>query len=714
MARGGRCRRRSMTSQSHGSVSQPTHPAQAARLEMSVILPVPQEADIIRAVISLYADELRPYSRILKKRLAEHAGFKESEAKDFDAERLRVLCEASVNLNVRSEEGGEWSVELVGEEPTFVDIYDEIDVYSGETWLAAESYFPACTNKHDGTLPGGRYATALELAQRRLPFLAGFTLGRICHFTQIAISKRKLLGYANGRIVPYANSLSVVKAQCAKQQLPHVASSDVLPALPIADWNEARATLQNILATAMMQGSLSVPLSNIKRIFQSLHRIELSETALGHARLTDLLRDEKFHDVCTIQLQDRGYVVMPAQKPPAGTSAAAHPFLGDLTSKRQPLELASGVISCKSPGPAAPVQCTLINAVDSTQQFCPDEPLCLEDVDNFPMEEVSPTTAPFPFPTPSPQYMYSDSMRGSTYDWDRVCHPFGMALSACHNCEANVGKATQATQETISSPSQTFCPDEPLDLEAARQEAPKTWMSPAPCAAWTPSPQYSSQSFHSYRLVCGDTTAGSGTAQNQSRSTSAESRPSVVVSENERSSSSSSRSDSTSDGDHGKGNQDSHTIWPPLQLANRNNCQPSSTVFGHEPSGHACQDDQHVAWSVCQPAGSNIQQLQTIPLVGPQLPGGLSQLFFMSQTLPEGFTASCAASAHGPDDLTATGLADAINLGSEAHLAGTCRPCAHFHSSKGCKSALLCLFCHSCPPGELKRRQKAKKRFLKA
>merc|ERR550532_2450608 len=58
--------------------------------------------------MSLYTDELRPYSRILKKRLAEH-GFKITEAKEIDTGRLRVLCEDKASLNVKSEEGGEWS-----------------------------------------------------------------------------------------------------------------------------------------------------------------------------------------------------------------------------------------------------------------------------------------------------------------------------------------------------------------------------------------------------------------------------------------------------------------------------------------------------------------------------------------------------------------------------------------------------------------------------
>jgi len=46
------------------------------------------------------------------------------------------------------------------------------------------------------------------------------------------------------------------------------------------------------------------------------------------------------------------------------------------------------------------------------------------------------------------------------------------------------------------------------------------------------------------------------------------------------------------------------------------------------------------------------------------------------------------------------------------HRMGTCNPCAHFHSSKGCRNSSQCHFCHECPRGELKRRQRAKRRAL--
>merc|ERR1712048_399776 len=53
------------------------------------------------------------------------------------------------------------------------------------------------------------------------------------------------------------------------------------------------------------------------------------------------------------------------------------------------------------------------------------------------------------------------------------------------------------------------------------------------------------------------------------------------------------------------------------------------------------------------------------------------------------------------------GTPEMPTVGSLNHCTGTCRPCAHAHS-RGCKNGVQCNFCHLCPPGELKRRQKAR------
>jgi hypothetical protein len=287
--------------------------------------PMPCEADVLKAVTSLYNDGLRPYSRILRKRLVEQAQEAQAEmlgedgannVKDCDAGKLRALCEASLQLNVETEDWGEWSAVLVDREPNFIDIYDPVDDYPQELWTAAENYFKSLGESSDLALAGGRYASARALAQLRLPFLEGYSLGQVCHITQLAISQRKLLGYFNGAIVPYDRSTSMLKCRCAEQQRPLVdppvtASPEGPVQFQVADLATARLKLREILDSAALRGADQVPLSNIKRLFRSLYQMELSETALGHSKLTELLQDPRFSDICTVQLQDRGYAVVP-------------------------------------------------------------------------------------------------------------------------------------------------------------------------------------------------------------------------------------------------------------------------------------------------------------------------------------------------------------------------------------------------------------------
>merc|ERR1711972_182703 len=40
----------------------------------------------------------------------------------------------------------------------------------------------------------------------------------------------------------------------------------------------------------------------------------LSETALGHAKLSDLFQDARVHDLCTVKLHGQGYVLVPSQQ----------------------------------------------------------------------------------------------------------------------------------------------------------------------------------------------------------------------------------------------------------------------------------------------------------------------------------------------------------------------------------------------------------------
>jgi len=272
----------------------------------------PMEQEVLRAVESLYDDELKPYGRILRKRFIEHLEIAGGKADDVDLQHIRVVCESSTRLCTESEAGGEWSAVLCDRQPAFVDVYSQEDPYPEALWSEAAAHFAQFTGE-EGLLPGGRYACAQTLVQRGVAFIRGKSLGQVCHWVQLALGHRKILGYMNGAIAPYGQSRSCLKDSAAAHQssCTRAAGTSGTSEIQVATWDIARDCLRQILASAAVSGRDHVPLSNIKRLFRSRFTLELSETAFGHARLSDLLQTAAFHDICTVQLLDRGYVVSP-------------------------------------------------------------------------------------------------------------------------------------------------------------------------------------------------------------------------------------------------------------------------------------------------------------------------------------------------------------------------------------------------------------------
>lgn len=276
-----------------------------SKKNQTVALPV-TKAELHSAIQTLYADELKPYGRILRKRLAER---NVNAGKEVDLSLLRKFCEGDAELQVGSEEGGEWSALFMNVPEPFVDVYNKEDMYADSTWQAAAEYFDTLSAE-EGVLPGGRYACAQTLGSRGLPFFKDFTLGRICHFVQIAISTRKVLGYLNGGITSYSRSHSCMKDNAASHKA-SCAQPAIVSELTIASWKDARRCLKQILTESLQAGVDQVPLSNIKRICRSQFHIELSETSLGHSKLSDFLQDERLSNICTVRLLDQGYFVIP-------------------------------------------------------------------------------------------------------------------------------------------------------------------------------------------------------------------------------------------------------------------------------------------------------------------------------------------------------------------------------------------------------------------
>ncbi|CAE7815645.1 unnamed protein product [Symbiodinium sp. CCMP2456] len=338
----------------------------------------PDADEVLQCIESLYVDKLKPFGRILRKRVAERhvqIHLKEqhpfmpgaaTELPDVDIKHLKGLCDDSDQLDIAPEEGGDWSATFRGRAQVFVDIYSPEDDYSPETWQAAREYF-ASLPESEALLPGGRYSCAQALVQRELPFLGGFTLGEVCHLVQLAISKHKILGYCNGAVVPYSRSQSRVKEECAESQQPCIGAPkkedpSSLSSLALASLEKAREHLREILRDASSAPSNSgpsmVPLSNVKRLFRSRYQIELSETALGHSKLSELLQDRRFSDICEVQLQGQGYIVVQVQGKPEAepetealvpsryTGGPIGPVRDDPESQRTLGSLASLAVDC--------------------------------------------------------------------------------------------------------------------------------------------------------------------------------------------------------------------------------------------------------------------------------------------------------------------------------------------------------------------------------
>lgn len=288
-----------------------------------------EPTELMIAVESLYNDHLKPYGRILRKRFAEFRNVIGFQGEEVDVAGLRTACESCPWLCVELEDGGDWCALLVGRLPCFVDVYSPQDAYPERMWFDAALYFEllGSLGQEERSLPGGRYSCAQSLAARNLPFLQGFSLGQICHIVQLAISQRKLLGYHNGTVVPYASSQSKVKERCAERNKPCASTSRGMGPWPLATWDMVRGCLREIfcsIAPGAGTGLAMVSLSNIKRLFRARFHIELSETALGHSKLSELLQDARLSDICAVKLQGNGYIVTPPSPQPCQLHRRAH------------------------------------------------------------------------------------------------------------------------------------------------------------------------------------------------------------------------------------------------------------------------------------------------------------------------------------------------------------------------------------------------------
>jgi hypothetical protein len=119
--------------------------------------------------------------------------------------------------------------------------------------------------------------------------------------------------------------------------------------------------------------------------------MELSETAFGYSKVSDLLQDQRFQDICQVQLQGHGYVVVRKMPPNVislfnglHASTLSCNFLPDVTPRR--VELPAGAVEAEEealPEKDVPVSLMQVNspvtpAGEASPTWCLTPSTCFE------------------------------------------------------------------------------------------------------------------------------------------------------------------------------------------------------------------------------------------------------------------------------------------------------------------------------------------------
>merc|ERR1712070_1330478 len=274
--------------------------------------------------------------------------------------------------------------------------------------------------------------------------------------------------------------------------------------LTLATWETARTYLRIILSDSMKSGTDSVPLSNIKRIFRSQFSTELSETSLGHSKLSELLQDAKLSDICTVCLLEQGYFVVPqfslTQTMPAEAAAtrwsdfAYTPSLMDMTSQPFSFAQAERVVFCLDEPPNVD---EVSSEDESTVLSCPDDLLCLDEA--IMSGEAAPEAPQSQYFVLSPSALDKDGRVGSIvqntfiHQAETPVTPLLGAMKRSRSLPKNLG--SERSQWEASCHALRFKPEPAADakihdgLALIVPASPATAQSPAfPSPALTASP----------------------------------------------------------------------------------------------------------------------------------------------------------------------------------------------------------------------------------
>jgi hypothetical protein len=242
-----------------------------------------QKQMLLEAVKSLYKDQIMPHHMLVLRRFQENYGER------LSAQQLRHLCLEIPEIQVVATGELKHFDVMLHDPPEgfemFVDQLSPEDSYPPELWLQVQAFLEDEAQKPQTGWPGSRYEFA-KWMKSHLNCLAEYSLGQICHLVQMSISHRQLLGYRQGNIVSYELSDDCKKKSNAWLNVP----TQILPGeMYVQTWKQAG----ELIADLLEQNGGTVQLSSLKKMCRKEHNVELSESALGHAKLSEFLKDHR-------------------------------------------------------------------------------------------------------------------------------------------------------------------------------------------------------------------------------------------------------------------------------------------------------------------------------------------------------------------------------------------------------------------------------------
>jgi len=251
---------------------------------------------VLRAILSLYEDQVKPEARILKKRLEEHG------IRSTVQELFAVIRAYPEFFWLEGDTEGKWVAGLCELKGNFVDVASKEDdlLKDEELWWRLDCFVKVCRS-----LPGGRYECARELQQQHFIRDRSLSLGKLCHIVQLALDVQNIFGFnvKGNAIVPFEGSKSASKQQrCSANKLPERKLAKA--------WGLLRRNMQRIL---LKYGTVS--LSEVKNsgLFAGLSGEEpFDETTMGFPMLMSLLKDEHMQNLCKVEHLDGKLTVITA------------------------------------------------------------------------------------------------------------------------------------------------------------------------------------------------------------------------------------------------------------------------------------------------------------------------------------------------------------------------------------------------------------------